>query len=125
MTCIYDEIGGAAALTAVVDEFYERVLADARLAGYFRNSDMARLKSTQVSFFAAALGGPEPYRGLSMADAHRDRNIGRLQFDLAVGHLTAALTACEVPEATTAEIIAAIAPLADDIVTDRRSAALG
>lgn len=125
MTGIYHEIGGTAALTAVVDDFYARVLADSRLAGYFRNSDLARLKRTQVSFFAAALGGPEPYLGLSMADAHRDRNIGRVQFDLAVGHLTAALTACGVPEPTTAEIIAVIAPLADDIVTDRRSAALG
>lgn len=121
MTCIYQEIGGAPALTAVVEDFYVRVLADARLAGYFRNSDMARLRRKQVSFFAAALGGPEPYLGLSMVDAHRDRNIGRVQFDLVVGHLTAALTACGVPEATTAAIIAAIAPLSDDIVTARPS----
>jgi len=121
MTCIYQEIGGAPALTAVVEDFYVRVLADARLAGYFRNSDMAHLKRTQVSFFAAALGGPEPYLGLSMADAHRDRNIGQVQFDLAVGHLTAALRACGVPETTTAEIIAAIAPLSDDIVTTRHT----
>lgn len=125
MTCIYDEIGGAAALAAVVDDFYGRVLADARLAGYFRNSDMARLKRTQAGFFAAALGGPEPYRGLSMAAAHRGRNIGRLQFDLVIGHLTAALTAAGVPAATTAQIIATVEPLADDIVTQQRSAALG
>lgn len=125
MTRIYQEIGGAAALTAVVDHFYARVLADARLAGYFRNSDMARLKRKQVAFFAAALGGPEPYRGLSMAEAHRGRNIGRLQFDLVIDHLTAALTACGVPEATTAQIITAVEPLADDIVADRRRAALG
>lgn len=125
MTCIYSEIGGAAALTAVVEDFYARVLGDARLAGYFRNSDRTALKRKQVAFFSAALGGPEPYRGLSMAAAHRGRNIGRLQFDLAVGHLTAALTACGVPETTTAEIIAAIAPLSDDIVADQHSAALG
>ncbi|MEB3032982.1 group I truncated hemoglobin [[Mycobacterium] nativiensis] len=125
MTCIYQEIGGDAALTAVVEDFYARVLADARLAGYFRNSDMARLERKQVAFLAAALGGPEPYRGLSMADAHRGRNIGRLQFDLVVGHLTAALTSCGVPESITAEIMAAVAPLSDDIVTNRHSAALG
>lgn len=125
MTGIYQEIGGTVTLTAVIEDFYDRVLADTRLIGYFRNSDMARLKRKQVSFFAATLGGPEPYMGLSMAQAHHGRNIGRLHFDLVVGHLTAALRSCGVPETTTTDIIAAIAPLSDDIVTDQRSAALG
>src|SRR5574337_668615 len=124
MTGIYQEIGGDPALTAIVDDFYKRVLADKRLAGYFRNSDMSRLKRKQAEFFAAALGGPKPYTGLSMADAHRGRNIGQLQFDLVVGHLTAALPACGVSEPTVAIIIAAIMPLSDDIVTSPRDAAL-
>lgn len=124
MTSIYQEIGGDAAVTAVVDDFYQRVLADTRLAGYFRNSDMTRLKHRQAEFFAVTLGGPEPYRGLSMADAHRGRNIGQSQFDSVVGHLTDALTACGVAEPTVAAIIAVIAPLSDDIVTEQPSPAL-
>lgn len=124
MTTIFHEIGGDAALTAVTEDFYRRVLADTRLAGYFRNSDMARLKHTQAAFLGAALGGPKPYTGLSIADAHRGRNIGQLQFDLVVGHLTDALAACGVPGPTVAAIIGVIAPLSDDIVTNPRGAAL-
>ncbi|MGB3896765.1 MAG: hypothetical protein WA942_21255 [Mycolicibacter sinensis] len=53
MTCIYSEIGGAAALTAVVEDFYARVLGDARLAGYFRNSDMTALSGDHCRYRAA------------------------------------------------------------------------
>lgn len=60
MTSIYEHIGGAETLEQVVADFYERVLADAELAGFFAGANVSRLKGRQVKFFAAALGGPEP-----------------------------------------------------------------
>lgn len=75
MEAIYDRIGEQEALIAVVDDFYRRVLADDRLAVFFTGSNMSRLKGRQVEFLAAALGGPEPYRGASMRDVHRGRGI--------------------------------------------------
>ncbi|MDG3010613.1 group 1 truncated hemoglobin [Rhodococcus sp. D2-41] len=117
MQSIYEEIGGAEALTCVVDDFYKRVLADARLAGYFRRTDLDRLKRSQVAFFTAALGGPQGYTGLSMADAHRGRHIGRRQFDRAVGHLADALDAAGVVPDTVTAVVATLEPLAADIVT--------
>jgi hemoglobin len=114
---IYDTIGGDTALVAVVDDFYDRVLADPELAGFFAGTSMARLKGRQVEFFAAALGGPLPYDGASMRDAHRGRGIGQRHFDLVAGHLVAALTAAGVPDATVGQILAAVAPLAGEIVS--------
>src|SRR3984885_3445011 len=70
---IYEAIGGDTALVVVVDDFYGRVLADPELAGFFAGTNMARLRGRQVEFFAAALGGPVPYSGASMRDAHRGR----------------------------------------------------
>ena len=64
MSTIYAQIGGAEALEAVVEDFYDRVLGDAELAGVFSGTNMARLKGKQVEFFAAALGGPTPYLSL-------------------------------------------------------------
>ena len=58
MSTIYAQIGGAEALEAVVEDFYDRVLRDAELAGFFSGTNTARLKGKQVEFFAAALGGP-------------------------------------------------------------------
>lgn len=117
MTSIYERIGGQEALIVVVDDFYDRVLADPELAGFFRGTNTPRLKGMQVEFFAAALGGPDVYRGQSMKDVHRGRGIGQQHFELVAEHLTGALTAAGVPEETIGAIIAAIAPLADDIVS--------
>src|SRR5512139_1066358 len=117
MTTVYHQIGGHDALTAVVDDFYVRVLDDAQLAPFFAGANMSRLKGKQVEFFAAALGGPDAYSGLSMRDAHRGRAIGQVHFDLVAKHLSDALAAAGVPEATAGTIIETIAPLSQDIVS--------
>ena len=117
MTSIYEQIGGEEALTAVVDDFYTRVLADAELAGFFAGTNLPRLKGMQVEFFAAALGGPGEYSGRSMKDVHRGRGIAQHHFDLVAKYLTDALLAAGVPGETTQAIIGAVAPLSADIVS--------
>ena len=117
VSTIYAQIGGAEALEAVVGDFYDRVLGDAELAGFFSGTSMARLKGKQVEFFAAALGGPAPYTGASMRQVHQGRGITMHHFNLVATHLSSALEAAGVPPAIVAQIIAAIAPLADDIVS--------
>lgn len=119
MTTIYDQIGGAEALEAVVDDFYRRVLADDQLSGFFSGTNMARLKGKQVEFFAAALGGPVRYSGAPMRQVHQGRGITMHHFSLVAGHLGDSLTDAGVPAATVGEIIATIAPLADEIATAR------
>ena len=119
MTSIYEQIGGAEALETVVDDFYDRVLADDELAGFFTGTNMARSKGKQVEFFAAALGGPMPYTGVPMRQVHQGRGITMHHFNLVAGHLTDSLSAAGVPDETVVQIIGAIAPLADDIATAR------
>ncbi|MGB3439327.1 MAG: group 1 truncated hemoglobin [Actinophytocola sp.] len=116
---VYGEIGGQVALVAVVDDFYDRVLADPEVAAFFNGTNMSRLKGMQVEFFAAALGGPDEYRGRSMKDVHLGRGITQRQFDVVATHLNDALTDAGVPSDTAATIIGTIAPLADDIVSSR------
>lgn len=116
-TTIYEQIGGHEALEAVVADFYTRVLADEELAGFFSGTNMSRLRGKQVEFFAAALGGPEPYSGAPMKQVHRGRGITMHHFDLVAGHLTDSLKAAGIGEETVGQIIAAIAPLADDITS--------
>lgn len=116
-TSIYEAIGGQDALVAVVDDFYDRVLADPQLAPYFEGTRLAALKGKQVEFFTTALGGPDIYQGHSMKEVHAGRGISRSDFDKVAYHLTGALTAASVPGHLVNQIIGAIAPLADDIVS--------
>ncbi|WP_036500129.1 MULTISPECIES: group I truncated hemoglobin [Nocardia] len=115
---IYEQIGGHEALETVVEDFYVRVLADEELAGFFTGTNMSRLKGRQVEFFAAALGGPEPYTGAAMKQVHQGRGITMHHFTLVAAHLTDALVAAGVQEPTLGEIIGAIAPLAPEIASD-------
>jgi hemoglobin len=119
---IYDRIGGHEALEVVVEDFYCRVLDDDRLSGFFAGSNMNRLKGKQIEFLAAALGGPEPYRGPSMKQAHQGRGITMHHFNLVAGHLNDSLCAAGVPSATIAEILGVVAPLAADIASDTAAA---
>jgi hemoglobin len=112
---IYDEIGGASAVSVAVDDFYTRVLGDPQLTGYFEGTDIRRLKSHQRAFLSAAIGGPEPYLGRNMREAHARLEITPGDFDRVVSHLVATLSSLGVPEATIGEIGSALAPLKAEI----------
>ncbi len=114
---LYEAIGGESALVIVVDDFYDRVLADPRLAPFFASANMTKLKGRQVEFFAAALGGPDFYDGASMRQAHDGLGISQADFDTVAGHLTDALAAAGVPAGLITQVGSAVAPLAGDIVS--------
>lgn len=114
---IFDTIGGAPAVEAVVDLFYGKVLADPELAGWFEGRDMDRLKRHQRLFVGQALGSKEPYPGRTMQRAHSGLAITDAAFDLVVGHLAASLAEAGVDEATIGAIAGALLPLKPDIVT--------
>jgi len=85
--------------------------------GFFTGTDMARLTTRQAEFFGSALGGPVAYTGAAMDDAHRGRGIEMKHFELVAGYLAVSLADAGVPAPVVDQIVAAVAPLADDIVT--------
>jgi hemoglobin len=114
---IYDEIGGAPAVTAVVEGFYQRLVADPELTSYFEGRDMARLKAHQRALVTVALGGTsEEYNGKMMHPAHEGLAITDEAFDKVLDHLAAVLTGAGVAEVTTAKIMAILQPLRTDVV---------
>ena len=114
---LYDRLGGAPAIEAAVDDFYARVLGDASLSSYFSGIDLDRLRAHQRDFFAAALGGPQRYRGRSMDVAHRGLDITDDAFDRVVGHLAGTLQALGVDDDMIGEVAGALAPLRAQVVT--------
>jgi hemoglobin len=119
---IYDTIGGAEAVRAVVDDFCARLLADPKLASFFAATNMDRLKAHQRSFIAAAIGGPEVFSGRDMASAHAPLGVTDVDFDAVVGHLADTLAGLGVPQETIGQIGAVLLPLRTDIVTAQHTA---
>ncbi len=114
---LYEKLGGRDALEAVVDEFYERVLADDQLRGFFEDSDMDDLRAHQVLFLGSLAGGNMEYDGQSMAEAHADLDISDDDFDAVAVHLKESLEAFDVDPDATEAVVEAVADYRDDVVT--------
>jgi hemoglobin len=123
MASIYDDIGGSGAIAVAVDDLYERILVDPELAPYFARVEMRRQKTHMRAFIAAALGGPDIYRGRDMAAAHAHLRATGRAFDLVAGHLIATLRELGVAAQHVDAIIARVAPLRAQIVRDEPLAA--
>ncbi len=115
---LYDKLGGEATIKAVVEEFYRRILADARLAPIFSGADMGSLKRHQALFISQALGGPKQYDGRSMYEAHAHLEITEGQFNAVASHLVGTLKHFRVGQSDIDTVLGAIAPLKSQIVVD-------
>ena len=114
---VYQAIGGRGALTAAVEDFYRRLLADPVLSPYFPGGASARHRAYLVTILGEALGGPERYRGPDLAGAHRGLGITDAHFDRTAGHLDDTLTELGVPRHLANQIIAIVASLRPAVVT--------
>ncbi|MEV6772211.1 group 1 truncated hemoglobin [Nocardia sp. NPDC051030] len=123
MTNMYEQIGGAPAVTTVVDDFYRRIMADTELAWFFAEVDLTRLKALQVEYFSMLLGGPAEYTGKPLRQAHRGLGITMTHFNRVAAHLAEALDAAGVPQHLIVLILSEIVRLADEIVAEGARAA--
>lgn len=95
MSSLFERLGGAPAIEAAVDLFYEKVLSDASLSPFFEGIDMVRQRGHQRAMLTAAFGGPNAYAGRALGAAHAgllDRGMNDGHFDAVVGHLGATLS---------------------------------
>jgi hemoglobin len=112
----YELIGGATAIRAVVDRFYELLLGDQRLASYFAGVDLPRLKRHQVLLISQVLGGPVTYEGRELREAHAGMDISREDFRLVVSYLAQALAEAGVEADLIDRVGSTLAATEDDVV---------
>lgn len=113
----YDRIGGASAIRDVVNRFYELVLGDERLAGFFATVDMSRLKRHQAQLISQVMGGPVTYEGRELRAAHDGLAIRSSDFTAVVQHLVTALTEAGAPLDVVNRVVDALAASEPDVVT--------
>jgi len=117
---LYDRLGGAPVIRALVETFYDRVLADPVLEKFFNGVDVSRLKGHQAMFLTAALGGPKKYQGQSMRQAHENLSIDDATFDRVVDILSETLVVLSVDPSLAGEVMHAVGSLRADVVTERK-----
>lgn len=119
MTTLFDQLGGAAAVDAAVDIFYDKVLADDRIRHFFAQTDMARQRAHQKAFLTVAFGGPNHYTGRDMRAGHAklvQEGLNDSHFDAVVELLAATLTELGVSGALIQEVVAVAETVRNDVL---------
>jgi hemoglobin len=113
---LYDRLGGIDAITAVVEDFRDRVAADDRINLKFARTDLARLRKMLIDQVCEATGGPCHYNGRSMKEAHAGMKVTTGEFNALVEDLAATLNKFKVPSGEQNELLAILGPLKGEIV---------
>jgi hemoglobin len=113
----YERIGGAAAVKAAVELFYDKVLADPDLAGYFTDVNMPEQRRHLALMLAVVLGGPNEYAGRGLAEAHQPLNIPVAHYAKVGEHLTATLAQLGVPADVIADVQVVLGQVQDQVVS--------
>ena len=136
---LYDRLGGEQGLTAMVDDFTTRALADPRVnwerKGVKRgglnlhrgqsmewnaNADnVKKLKTHIVQFLSLATGGPSKYEGAEMKQVHAGLHITNPEFDAAIGDLKATLDKMQIGNQEQKELLAIIESTRPQVVEER------
>ncbi|WP_224270835.1 group I truncated hemoglobin [Haloprofundus salinisoli] len=113
---MYRRIGGKDAVEDVVDDLYDRVLADDRLVEFFEGMEMERLRAHQIQFISSVAGGPVEYTGDNMHETHAHLDIDEAEFDAVGVHLERALRENGVGDDDIERIMDEVVALKDPIV---------
>jgi hemoglobin len=138
---LYERLGGAFAIAAVIDRFSDAIIAD-RVAGQgsdnpalreWHTNELARLpglKFMRTLWVCSVAGGPQGYVGtspgrdrLSLEEAHRDLHIAPEEFDAVAGILAKTLDDFNVPETEKSEVLAAFSAHKGEVTEGSRQAA--
>jgi hemoglobin len=115
-TDLYERLGGRDGIRAVVDEFYDRLLADEELGPFFEGADMGKLRRTQTDFLCEAAGGPETYDAEPVREAHLHVPFTAAHIERAVEHLYRSLDKFDVAETDAEEVVAAVAAYEEELL---------
>jgi hemoglobin len=130
---LYDRLGGAFAIAAVVDQFSDALISNPIVGQSsenpalreWHNNNLARLpglKFMRTLWVCDISGGPQSYAAtkpgrtaLGLEEAHRDLKISPDEFDEVAAELARTLDKFQVPEQEKEEVLGAFAAHKDEV----------
>ena len=113
---LYQELGRSEGITRVVDLFFQRLNADARINTLFAKVDHNDLRRLVIEQMCEATGGPCKYTGRSMEEAHSGLNLTNKDFDAFVEDLVTAMNEANVAKPTQKKLLAILGPMRPQVV---------
>lgn len=116
---LYLALGEKPGITRLMDDFVNRVVKDPRIGGHFKDVKPAALKESLTDQICQLSGGPCKYEGADMKSAHADMDIHKGHFNALVEVLQSAMDAQGIPFAQQNRLLALLAPMHRDVITQR------
>lgn len=116
---LYERLGGKEAIAKVVDSFIKNVAGNDATKKRFAKLPKERIEKFRENLIAQICkesGGDCEYKGKPMKEAHKGMKITEVEWNATVAALKAALDEHKVGDNEQNDLIAAIAPMKDDIV---------
>lgn len=113
---LYQQLGGQPGLVKLMDDFMQRLLADARMNPFFKDVDQAHVKAQLVDQFCEVSGGPCKLDGPDMKKVHSGIDVTKSDFNALVEVLQQAMDAQGIAFGTQNRLLAKLAPMHRDIV---------
>ncbi len=114
---VFDEFGGKAGLTSLMDDFMIDLVADPRTRPFFASADQVHIKQELTDQFCVILGGPCAYSGKDMKQTHAHLVIDRAQFNALVEDLQKAMDKHSIPFRAQNKLLGKLAPMSREIIT--------
>ena len=113
---LYRQLGEQPGLVRLMDDFMQRLLADARMQPFFKDVNQEQLKAQLVLQFCEVSGGPCKREGPDMKRVHDGFDINRGHFNALVEVLQQSMDAQGIPFAVQNKLLGQLAPMHRDIV---------
>ncbi len=115
-TTLYDDLGGAPGIDAIVENFIKGIASDPEIFPYFADSHVSRFREKITEHFCHISDGPCQYTGDNMVDIHVGMDINENHFNRTVDLLYVAMEQENIPHPIQNRLIARLAPLRKQII---------
>jgi hemoglobin len=113
---LFQSFGGQRGLVVLMDDFMARLLADARMNPFFKDTDQKHIKEQLVVQFCQVAGGPCKLAKPDMKKPHSGVDIAMADFNALVEVLQQSMAAQGIPFGVQNRLLAKLAPMHRDIV---------
>ena len=118
---LYDRLGGATGIEAIVDDIVAAHMSNPVVQARFLplNDDkqhFAEVRQHLINFLASGSGGPEQYTGRDMQAAHRGMNISEAEYMHVIDDILSALDKNNVDEQSKKDVLAIAYSLKDQMI---------
>lgn len=115
---LYSRLGGEARVTAFINETIDRTSTDPVLGRSFNKVDVVRVKKLLVEQICSLTGGGCKYTGDTMVDVHAGLKLTERDMYGLVEILRDAMINQQVPLRERNELLAILAPMKRDVITE-------